>query len=66
MQNLSCEAFASLDDLVVTAAPVPEFRDLYNDDQGDFQKLPPFELKSLEVPALICHSSGMCICDSPV
>lgn len=57
MQTISREALAGLESHVAVA-PMPDFNELYNEDETGFERLPPFRVPNMEVSALICHSSG--------
>jgi hypothetical protein len=65
MQTLADEALEKLKSVEefkthpkVHKLPLPTFEHLFPGKDDHFQPLPPFEVPSLDAPALILHSSG--------
>lgn len=40
-------------------APMPVYKQLYDEDESSFERLPPFALRDMNGLCLIGHSSGM-------
>ncbi len=58
MQSLIGDALEGLES-PPSVGQVPGFSELYKDDEAGFERLPAFHLPNMDVPILICHSSGM-------
>lgn len=58
MQGLISEALSGMEH-PAAVGPISSFEELYDDNEAGFERLPAFQIPSMNVPALICHSSGM-------
>ncbi len=56
-QTLMQEALANMEEKVALI-DMPDWKELYINDDTNFQTLPPFALHSLDTPCLMVHSSG--------